>query len=80
MERSHETLTLQMLQWIEQGTHSYSEVLDVWKSTCPRLTIWEDACIDGLVDSTAGMSGTVSLTEKGKQLLFQAAFFGSQSA
>jgi len=80
MERSHEALTLQMLQWISQGNHSYSEVLDVWKSTCPRLTIWEDACIDGFVDSTAGMSGTVSLTEKGKQFLFQASFSDSRSA
>ena len=69
MDRSHDALTLQMLQWIAQGTHSYAEVLDVWKSSCPRLAIWEDACADGLIDAAPGMSGVVSLTEKGRGLL-----------
>jgi len=72
MDRSHDALTLQMLHWIEQGKPSYAEVLDVWKSTCPRLTIWEDACADGLVDAAAGMSGMVSLTAKGKHFVAQA--------
>ncbi len=58
-----------MLDWIAHGTHSYAEVLDAWKSSCPRLAIWEDACADGLVDSAPGMSGVVPLTEKGKNLL-----------
>jgi hypothetical protein len=71
MDRSHDALTLQMLQWIAQGTHSYAEVLDVWKSSCPRLTIWEDACANGLVDAEPGMSGLVSLTEKGRFFLSQ---------
>jgi hypothetical protein len=71
MDRSHDALTLQMLQWIAQGTHSYAEVLEVWKSSCPRLTIWEDACADGLVDAARGMSGLVSLTEKGRCFLSQ---------
>jgi hypothetical protein len=71
MNRPHDALTQQMLQWIAQGTHSYAEVLDVWKSSCPRLTIWEDACADGLVDSAPGMSGVVTLTEKGRNILFR---------
>lgn len=69
MNRPHDALTQQMLLWIAQGTHSYAEVRDVWKSSCPRLTIWEDACADGLVDSAPGMSGAVTLTEKGRNLL-----------
>lgn len=71
MNRSHDALTLQMLDWIAHGTHSYAEVLNVWKSSCPRLTIWEDACTNGLVESAPGMSGVVSLTEKGRNLLSQ---------
>lgn len=69
MNRSHDALTLQMLEWIAQGQHSYREVLDVWRSSCPRLTIWEDACADGLIDSAPGMSGKVTLSAKGKELL-----------
>lgn len=71
MDRSHHALTLQMLHWIAQGTHSYAEVLDVWKSSCPRLTIWEDTCADGLVDAEPGMSGLVSLSQKGRRFLSQ---------
>lgn len=70
MNRSHDALTLQMLQWIAEGTHSYAEVLDVWKSTCPQLTIWEDACANGLVDSAPTVSGAVSLTDKGRRALY----------
>jgi hypothetical protein len=69
MTCAHDSLTLQMLDWIAQGTHSYAEVLDVWKSSCPRLTIWEDACADGFVDAAPGLSGVVSLTEKGRNFL-----------
>lgn len=69
MESSHHALTLQMLQWIAAGTHSYAEVIEVWRSTCPRLTIWEDACTDGLIDAAPGMQGVVSLSEKGRRFL-----------
>ena len=71
MDRPNHALTLQMLDWIAQGTHSYAEVLDAWKSSCPRLTIWEDACANGLVDSAPGMAGLVTLTEKGRNFLGQ---------
>lgn len=64
-------LTIQMLEWIDTGNHSYSEVIDVWKTSCPRMSIWEDACIDGLVDCESGHAGKVYLTEKGKRFLLR---------
>lgn len=51
MSRSHVAFTLRLLDWIAHGIHSYAEVLEVWKSSCPRFTIWEDACTEGLIDS-----------------------------
>ena len=69
MNSPHDALTLQMLEWIDHGRYSYAEILNVWKSSCPRLTIWEDACADGLVASEPGMFGLVTLTEKGRKLL-----------
>lgn len=69
MDRAHDALTRQMLEWIAQGTHPYWEVLEVWKTSCPRLCIWEDACADGLVDAGPGRSSPVRLTDKGKRLL-----------
>jgi hypothetical protein len=69
MNSVQSALTAQMLEWIASGRHPYREVIDVWKTSCPRLSIWEDACIEGLVDCTPGHNGTVQLTEKGRRFL-----------
>ncbi|MFL6655872.1 MAG: hypothetical protein ACJ8KA_13860 [Sulfurifustis sp.] len=60
-------LTRQMLEWISSGRRTYADVLDVWKTGCPRLSIWEDACIDGLIESAPGSN--VSLSAKGRVFL-----------
>jgi hypothetical protein len=54
--------TLQLLQWIGERDRSYAETMEAWQSHCPRLTIWEDALSDGLVEVRGGR---VVLTEKG---------------
>jgi hypothetical protein len=41
--------TLQLLAWIAERSRTYPETIEVWKSSCPRLTVWEDALSDGLV-------------------------------
>jgi hypothetical protein len=69
MSNAQRALTRQMLEWIAAGNHSYGEAINVWKTSCPRLSVWEDACIDGLVDCTSGHSGTLFLTEKGRKFL-----------
>jgi hypothetical protein len=62
-------LTLQLLEWIAERPRDYAEVLDVWKTSCPRLSIWEDACIAGLVDCNAGDGNVVRVSAKGRALL-----------
>jgi len=62
-------LTLQLLEWISDRPRTYAEVLDAWHTSCPRLTILEDASIAGLIDCAAGNGRAVSLTPKGKALL-----------
>src|ERR1700750_1498344 len=42
-------LMLQFLAWIAQRPRPRADVLDAWRSTCPRLSIWEDATIAGYV-------------------------------
>jgi hypothetical protein len=66
------SLTVQMLEWIVETPRSYLDVLDVWKTSCPRLSIWEDACADGLLESEPGRDGLVRLTAKGQALLVSA--------
>lgn len=63
-----DALTLQLLEWITDRPRTYAEVLDAWRTTCPRLSIWEDACSDGLIDYDPG-GRVVSVSAKGKTLL-----------
>jgi hypothetical protein len=65
-------LTLQFLAWVADGPRTYGEAMDAWRSTCPRLSIWEDAVRDGLVrleNGGAMKSSLVVLTLGGKARL-----------
>jgi hypothetical protein len=65
-------LTLQLLAWIAARPRTYGETMEAWRTTCPRLTIWEDAVSDGLVsvDGADSMQdGRVRLTDSGRALL-----------
>ena len=64
-------LTLDFLAWLEAAPRSYAEVMEAWRTSCPRLTIWEDAVDDGLVaqHSLPGHPATVVVTAKGRKML-----------
>lgn len=44
-----EALILDLLEWIASGERSYEEVMDAWRTSCPKLPVWEDANERGLV-------------------------------
>jgi DNA-binding NarL/FixJ family response regulator len=58
--------TLQLLAWIAERDRTYAQTMEAWKSSCPRLTVWEDAIADGLVRIRRD---TVLLTAAGTELL-----------
>ncbi len=60
------SLTAQMLAWIAERPRSYADTIEAWKTSCPRLSIWEDALADDLVRVERG---TVVLTAAGSELL-----------
>jgi hypothetical protein len=65
---------VQLLAWIADRPRTYGDVKQAWRSTCPRLTNWEDAVDDGLIRfETGGGRVTdrtvVSLTERGRRML-----------
>jgi hypothetical protein len=64
-----DALTLQMLESIAGRPRSYAEVLDAWRTSCPRLSVWEDACADGLLDYDPDGDRIVRLSAKGRDLL-----------
>ena len=69
LDRQNAALTRQLLEWIAEKPRSYREALDVWKSTCPRHTIWEDAMEQGLIECGADRDGVLALTELGRNRL-----------
>ena len=38
-----EALILDLLDWVAKSERSYEEVMDAWRTSCPRLPVWEDA-------------------------------------
>src|SRR5262245_44217265 len=63
-------LTLELLNWIAERPRTYGETMAAWRTSCPRMPIWEDACNDGLVTVAAGDDESneqrVSLTPLGR--------------
>lgn len=60
-------LMRQFLTWVATRPRSYAEAMDAWRSSCPRLTVWEDALLDGLirVERGAAPQPEVTLTPRG---------------
>jgi len=68
MNATNTALRRQMLEWIAVRPRDYAEVMESWRTSCPRLSIWEDACLDGLIDYEPG-TGKVILSDAGKASL-----------
>ena len=64
-------LTVDLLAWLAPAPRPYSEVMEAWRTSCPGLTIWEDAVDAGLVAHryVAGQPPMVRMTAKGARLL-----------
>jgi len=43
MDNTQEPLVLDLVEWIAKEPRDYEEAMTAWRSSCPRLTIWEDA-------------------------------------
>jgi D-3-phosphoglycerate dehydrogenase / 2-oxoglutarate reductase len=67
-----ESLILDLLEWVASGERSYEEVMEAWRTSCPRLPVWEDANDRGLV-TREYVSGRciVRITPSGLALLEQ---------
>jgi hypothetical protein len=59
-------LILDLVAFVAERPRPYAEVLDAWRTSCPRLTVWEDAVDAGLV---VVRDGLVSATPAGLSAL-----------
>ena len=71
MTETIEPLIADLVEWVSKSPRSYGEVMDVWRTSCPRLTVWEDAVDRGYLvrERVGGGSIAVRVTPEGRKFL-----------
>jgi hypothetical protein len=66
-------LVLDFVEWVAGEKRAYADVLDAWKTHCPRLTVWEDASDRGFVMrlNVPGRGVFIGITPAGRAFLRQ---------
>src|SRR3954447_7095575 len=70
MRNDLDPLILDLLEWIGREPRSYADVIDAWRTSCPRLTVWEDAMDRGFAAREHA---------KGREVMIRLAAEGSDS-
>jgi hypothetical protein len=60
-------LVLDLLEWIGPEARPYPEVMDAWRTSCPRLPVWEEATARGFLTRghREGVGAVVSVSPAG---------------
>lgn len=61
-------IMIQFLSWVADRPRSYAETMEAWRTSCPRLSVWEDAVIANLVRLEGEGARAVKLTSRGAAL------------
>ena len=63
--------TRELLDWVSARPRTYDQAIEAWRTSCPRLSIWDDALVDGLVRVVREppAAATVELTSLGRAAL-----------
>lgn len=66
-----DSLVLDLLEWIGTEPRPYAEVLEAWRTSCPRLPVWEDANDRGFIErrTEPGRGQVVSVSVAGTEYL-----------
>jgi hypothetical protein len=66
-----QALILDLLEWIGPRARPYREVIEAWRTSCPRLPVWEDANDCGFIERRheQGKEATVSVSALGRKYL-----------
>jgi hypothetical protein len=66
---ANKTLVLDLIEWLAAAPRPYTEVMDAWRTSCPRLTVWEDALDHRFVAVRRDAVLTVEATAIGRAFL-----------
>lgn len=69
-----EPLILDLVESVAATPRPYEEVIEAWRTSCPRLTVWEEASERGLIMMRWEADGAllVRATEAGRKALARA--------
>jgi D-3-phosphoglycerate dehydrogenase len=68
-----EALILDLLEWLDPSPRPYAEVMSAWRTSCPRLPVWEDANDRGFIERqrVTGSGELVAVSSSGRAHLRQ---------
>jgi hypothetical protein len=71
MSDTLDPLIRDLVEWVAKEPRPYAEVLEAWRTSCPRLTVWEDATDRGFVERrpVEGCGVVVVATDAGREFL-----------
>jgi hypothetical protein len=61
-------IMLQFLTWVADRPRTREQAVEAWHS-CPHISVWEDAIVDGLVRTENDGQRTIALTSRGAAAL-----------
>ena len=72
MSATVDSLLCDLLAWLARDARPYDEVMEAWRTSCPRLPVWEDANDRGLVEhARLGGRAVIRITPAGREFLAQ---------
>jgi hypothetical protein len=69
MSESPSLIMIQFLSWVADRPRTYAQAMEAWRTSCPRLSVWEDAVIQKLVRIDGNGGRAVRLTKRGFAVL-----------
>ena len=60
-------LVADLIAFVARAPRPYAEVIDAWRTSCPRLPVWEEAVERGLIAFTA--THHIHATDAGRRYL-----------
>jgi D-3-phosphoglycerate dehydrogenase len=69
-EIRNRSLVLDLVQWVAKEPRPYDEVMEAWRTSCPRFPVWEDALELGFVQRVCEDGcAVVRVTPAGREVL-----------
>ncbi|WP_087689018.1 3-phosphoglycerate dehydrogenase [Pandoraea sp. PE-S2R-1] len=80
MDASIEPLILDLLEWIGPAGKPYAEIMEAWRTSCPRLPVWEEANARGYLIRIHTPGGVAEIALSAAGLAYIAAAHRAQAA